>query len=103
MGYIHDTLYVINGKWKLLVLATMHMGVHRFKELQRSVPGITAKALSNTLKDLELNNLITRTVHNTMPVLIEYHLTEHAMTLEPIIFEMIDWGKEHRQKLIKEG
>ena len=60
--HMQDTLYVINGKWKLPVLVAIHQGASRFREIQRSVNGITTKVLSKELKDLEQNKLVVRRV-----------------------------------------
>ncbi len=99
MRYMQDTLYVTGGKWKLLILTAIHAGSKRFKEIQGSVPGITAKVLSKELKDLELNKLITRTVYDTTPVTIEYEGTEYCQSLNTMINEMIKWGAMHRKQI----
>ncbi len=60
--YLKDTLYVMGYKWKLPILLSLGMGNQRFKEIQRSIPGITSRVLSKELKELELNQIITRKV-----------------------------------------
>lgn len=97
--YVQDTLYVINGKWKLPILMTMYDGQNRFREIQRSIPKITTRVLSKELKDLEANKLIIRTVYNTSPVLIEYTLAGYSETLKPVVDEMVRWGENHRKKI----
>lgn len=97
--YLQDTLYVISGKWKLPILMAMYEGADRFRDLQRSVSNITTRVLSKELKDLEMNKLIVRNVHDTYPVSITYTLTLYAYTLTPLADEMIKWGQQHRKKI----
>lgn len=97
--YVQDTLHVINGKWKWLILLSMHEGVHRFRDLQRSIPQITTRVLSKELKELEANKLIVRTVHDTYPITIKYTLTAYGNSINPVVEEMIRWGKAHRKKI----
>ncbi len=96
MKYIHDTLYVISGKWKMLIIVSLRNGNKRYREIAKSIPRITFRMLSKELKEMELNKLVSRTVHNDIPVLIEYELTDYAKTLWPLLTEMINWGKQHR-------
>ncbi len=97
--YIQDTLFVISGKWKLPILVSMYAGTNRFREIQRNVPGLSSRVLSRELKTLEENNLITRTVVSTSPMIVEYELTEYSCTLEPLAEIMADWGKNHRKQV----
>ncbi|RIV27819.1 transcriptional regulator [Fibrisoma montanum] len=98
-----DTLELLGGKWKLLiVLGLLYGGKTRFKQLQKSIPGITGKVLSNDLKDLEQNGIITRTVYDTSPITVEYELTPYGRTLEKLILEIREWGMIHRQRILSE-
>lgn len=97
--YIQDTLFVISGKWKLPILIAIYDGVYRFRDIQRYVGDVTAKVLSNYLKDLENNKLIVRKVLDEYPVRVEYHLTDYAYSLDTIMRLMVDWGKNHREVL----
>lgn len=99
MKYIHDTLYVISGKWKMLIIVSLRNGNKRYREIGKSIPKITFRMLSKELKEMELNKLVSRTVHSDAPVLIEYELTDYAKTLWPILTEMINWGRDHRVAL----
>ena len=72
IGAIRDTLYVLSGKWKLPIIVALSSGAMRFKDLQRSLEEITPKILSKELKELELNEFVTRTVYATSPVTVEY-------------------------------
>lgn len=97
--YVQDTLYVISGKWKLPILMAMYDGKNRFRDIQRSIPLITTRVLSKELKDLEANQLIIRKVYDSYPVSIEYTLTTYSYSLTPVVDEMINWGKQHREKI----
>ena len=96
---VRDTLDVINGKWKLPIIIGLSTGPMRFKELQRTVENITPKILSKELKELEMNEFVTRKVYSTTPVTVEYELTPYADTLEKVIIELRDWGLEHRKRI----
>lgn len=96
---LQDTIYVIGGKWKLPIINSICNGNKRFRDIQRSIPGITTRMLSRELKEMELNKLITRTVYSETPVLVEYESTEYCKTFGTIILAMIDWGKAHKKKV----
>jgi DNA-binding HxlR family transcriptional regulator len=97
---IQDTLYVVNGKWKLVILEILvNKGMRRFGELSRE-SGISPRILSKELHELEMNQLVTRTVCNTKPVTVEYSSTEYAGTLREVLDAMIRWGQNHRKKII---
>lgn len=97
---IRDALDVISGKWKMMILVSLMHGHRRFTEIQRSIPKINAKVLSKELKDLEVHQLITRTVRDEYPVLIEYAMTDYAHTLSKVMKELHAWGVNHRKKII---
>src|ERR1700742_4954292 len=96
---IRDTLYVLGGKWKLPIISALVERPLRFKELQKALEEITPKILSKELKELELNEFVTRTVYATSPVTVEYELTGYSHTLEKVLLELRDWGFQHRKKL----
>jgi DNA-binding HxlR family transcriptional regulator len=100
MLYVRDALDVINGKWKLMILISMMNGNRRFKEIERSIPKITSKVLAKELKDLEEHQLISRTVHDSYPVLVEYFATDYVKTLGKILSALDEWGANHRKKII---
>ena len=97
---IRDALHVLSGKWKLTIIVALFFGSKRFKEMEREIVGITAKMLSQELKELEANQLVKRTVFNTTPVTVEYELTEYGWSLEKVINALRDWGKIHRERMI---
>ena len=96
---IRDTLDVVGGKWKLVLITILVSGKRRFRELSREA-GITPRILSKELQELELNGLITRTVLNTKPITVEYELTPNSETLKQVLEAMDDWGQNHRKKII---
>ncbi len=101
---VHDTLDLLSGKWKISIISSLSFsGKRRFMELQREVEGIGAKMLSKELKELEINELVIRTVYDTKPVTVEYALTPYGKTLQAVIHEMSKWGSLHRKRIIKQS
>jgi DNA-binding HxlR family transcriptional regulator len=94
-----DALYVLNGKWKLALILSLVQSSKRFNEIQQEVTGISAKVLANELKDLELNDFISRNVYPTTPVSIIYEATEYSRTLKNVLAELNTWGEQHREKI----
>ncbi|SDI31830.1 winged helix-turn-helix transcriptional regulator [Chryseobacterium jejuense] len=99
---VKDTVYLLEGKWKTIIISHLYFeGRMRFMDLKRQLEGIAAKTLSKELKDLEMNNLIIRTQNNTMPVTVDYELTDFGKSLHDIIDTMAKWGIEYREQLLK--
>lgn len=96
---LRQALAVLNGKWKLPIMVALRTGSRRFGEIERNVPGISGKVLAKELKDLEDHQLLLRTVHPGPPVAVTYALLPYAETLDPIIFQLSDWGRQHQQRL----
>lgn len=103
LNAVGDALYVIGGKWKLRIIIALSEGENRFNELQRTLDGISAKVLSNELKDLELNGFVKRTVHDQIPVVVTYEPTPYTETLEEVLTALAQWGAMHREKLRQEA
>ena len=100
LATVGDALYVIGGKWTIRVIIALSHGHNRFNELQRTIPGISARVLSNELKELELNGFVKRTVQaEATPVVVEYALTEYSNSLENVVRSLSEWGAAHRQKV----
>jgi DNA-binding HxlR family transcriptional regulator len=97
---VQDALYVLSGKWKLPIIVALSGRPKRFGELQRLISGITAKVLSKELKELEMNEFAVRRVYATMPVTVEYELTEYSQSLNSIIEALRDWGIQHRARIL---
>jgi DNA-binding HxlR family transcriptional regulator len=96
---LQDTIYVIGGKWKLPIINSICNGNKRFRDIERSIPGITTRMLSRELKEMEANQLIRRTVTPTTPVMVEYTASAYCYSFGDIILEMIKWGKSHRERI----
>lgn len=96
---IRDTLDVVGGKWKLILLFVLFDGKKKFNEICRET-GISPRILSKELQELEINGLISRRVCDTKPITVEYELTEYSKTLSELITAMCKWGKFHRQKIV---
>jgi DNA-binding HxlR family transcriptional regulator len=96
---IRDTLDVVGGKWKLVLIIILISGKRRFRELVREA-GITPRILSKELQEMEMNGLITRTVQNTKPITVEYAITDYGVTLVGVLEAMDKWGNQHRKKII---
>jgi DNA-binding HxlR family transcriptional regulator len=96
---VRDVLDIINGKWKLPIIIALSFANKRFKELERDIEGITPRMLSKELRDLEINQLVTRTVFDTVPVKVEYSITEHGKSLDNVIVSLREWGNNHRDKI----
>ncbi|TCI91061.1 winged helix-turn-helix transcriptional regulator [Tenacibaculum sp. M341] len=94
---INDTLNVLSGKWKMPIIGSLLYGNKRFKDIQNSIDKITPRMLSKELKDLEINGVIQRKVHNNRPVLIEYELTESGKNITFVLDSMVKWGLNHRK------
>jgi DNA-binding HxlR family transcriptional regulator len=99
LAAIGDALYAIGGKWKLRIIVALIHGKSRFNDLQRTIQGISSKVLASELKDLELNGFVKRNVFTETPVVIEYELTEYALTLQTVLNSLSDWGTMHRKKI----
>jgi DNA-binding HxlR family transcriptional regulator len=95
---INDTLNVLAGKWKLPIIASLVFGTKRFKELEREIPKITPRMLSKELRDLEMNGIVLRKVKNTIPVTVQYELTDSGKSFKKVMDTMVEWGWEHRMK-----
>ncbi len=98
---VRDAIDVINGKWKLQIIIALSAGNKRFKDIERQIPKITARMLSKELKELEMHQLVVRTVYDTLPVAVEYTLTPYAETLDPVIGALHKWGAAHRKKMME--
>ena len=91
------TLLVLVGtKWKVLIIRDLLTGTKRFKELQRSV-GCSQKVLTDILRELENNGLVSRKVYAEVPPRVEYSMTKLGATLEPVLNAMAKWGTEYKK------
>jgi DNA-binding HxlR family transcriptional regulator len=97
---VRDTLDILSGKWKLPIIGALVNGKKRFKEMERQIPKITARMLSKELKELEVNQLVKRTVYATIPVTVEYELTPYGASLKEVLIVLGNWGVKHRARIM---
>ena len=97
---VRDALEVISGKWKLPIIISLMFGNKRFSQIAKEIPNITDKMLSKELRDLECNELVKRTVYDSIPVIVEYKLTDYGHSLKPVIEVLKNWGVAHRKRIM---
>lgn len=85
----------VGDKWSMLVIDLLGQGTKRFSELHRSVDGITARMLTVTLRGLERDGIVTRTIHPVIPPRVEYDLTPMGLTLLDTIGQLVGWADSH--------
>jgi DNA-binding HxlR family transcriptional regulator len=100
---VRDALDILSGKWKLPILIALSFGNMRFGQMAKQINGITDKMLSKELRELEMNELVKRTVYDTVPVVVEYAMTPYGKTLEKLIEELQAWGSMHRKRILKKS
>jgi DNA-binding HxlR family transcriptional regulator len=92
------TASIIGGKWKPSLLFHLEGRTRRFCELQRLIPGLTKKMLTQHLRELEHDGIVHRKVYAEVPPRVEYSLTRHGESLKPILKLMSAWGNRHRAR-----
>ena len=90
---------LIGSKWKLLILRNLLVRVWRFNELQKNLEGISQKVLTDSLRSMEADGIITRTVYPEVPPRVEYALSELGESMRPIINSMEQWGLSYKKLL----
>ncbi|MET4926761.1 helix-turn-helix domain-containing protein [Streptomyces sp. PSRA5] len=96
---VRQILDRIGDKWSLLVIALLDMGTLRFTELRREIDGISQRMLTVTLRQLERDGLVKRTVHPVVPPRVEYQLTPMGRTLHTTINALVVWTEEHQNRI----
>lgn len=103
---VETSLELLSGKWKPRILWKLHnQGVLRFAEIKRGLAGITPKMLTQQLRELEQDGLITRTVYAQVPPKVEYALNDFGQTLGPILDQLAVWGmaqQSHIRQILQE-
>lgn len=97
---LRDLLDRIGDKWSLLVVELLGDGTRRFTELKRDIDGISQRMLTRTLRQLERDGLVTRTVHPVVPPRVDYALTPLGASLLPAIAPLVAWTRTHRQQIV---
>lgn len=100
---VASTLEMIGGKYKALILWHLSDSTLRFSELRKRIGGATAKMLTQQLRELEAQELVTRKVYPVIPPKVEYSLTELGKSLLPILVAMRDWGADYLHRQNKES
>lgn len=94
---VATTVALIGSKRKLLIIRNLLQRPWRFNELKRDLTGISQKVLTDSLRSMEEDGLITRTVYPEVPPRVEYALSDLGQTLKPILDSMVEWGNAYKQ------
>ena len=95
---VATTVQRIGSKWKLLILRNLMLRPWRFNELRRSITGISPKVLTDSLRALEEDGIVQRTVYAEIPPKVEYSLSELGETLRPVLLAIQTWGEAYKQR-----
>ena len=93
---VAKTVQLIGSKWKLLIIRNLRMRPWRFNELKKDLDGISQKVLTDSLRSMEEDGLITRTVYPEVPPRVEYALSELGQSMSPILDAMQQWGTNYK-------
>ncbi len=97
---VATTVQLIGNKWKLLIIRNLLVRPWRFNELQKNLDGISQKVLTDSLRSMEADGIITRTVYPEVPPRVEYALSDLGQSLEPILDAMKAWGENYKKNCI---
>ena len=93
---VATTVALIGSKWKLLILRNLMARPWRFNELKKDLNGVSQKVLTDSLRSLEEDGIVTRTVYPEVPPRVEYTLTDLGRSLKPILDAMQSWGEAYK-------
>ena len=93
---VATTVQLIGNKWKLLILRNLQMRPWRFNEMQKSLDGISQKVLTQSLRSMEADGIVIRTVYAEVPPRVEYSLSKLGETMHPILDAMEKWGNDYK-------
>ena len=96
---VATTVQLIGNKWKLLILRNLRIRPWIFNELQKSLKGISQKVLTESLRSMEADGIIVRTIYAEVPPRVEYSLSELGETMRPILDAMEKWGNDYKASL----
>ena len=99
-GAVTETLARIGDKWTVMVVGTLHQGPMRYNQIRRAVEGISQRMLTLTLKGLEEDGLVNRTMYPTIPPRVDYELTDLGRKLIVPLRTLYDWAVEHRPAML---
>lgn len=100
---VEATMDVIGGKWKPIILCNLRYGSLRPSDLQRRIPSISQKMLTQQLRELERDQIVSRTVYHQVPPKVEYSLSEYGNSLAQVLDVLCNWGELHVNHLKKQG
>lgn len=95
---VEYTASIISNKWKIIILRDLITGTKRYNELNRSIVGISAKVLTQNLKDLEQDGIVNRKVYPVVPPKVEYSLTSKGQELKRVLDAMREFGLKYKDK-----
>lgn len=95
---VETTLMLIGSKWKILIMRNLLVRPWRFNELQKSLIGISQKVLTDSLRAMEVDGIVIRTVFAEVPPRVEYSLSELGESMRPILSAMEAWGNDYKNK-----
>lgn len=95
---VATTVQLIGNKWKLLIIRNLLVRPWRFNELQKSLDGISQKVLTDNLRSMETDGIITRTVYAEVPPRVEYALSPLGESMRPILNSMQAWGEAYKRE-----
>lgn len=98
---VATTVQIIGSKWKLLILRNLLHRPWRFNELKKDLDGISQKVLTDSLRSMEADGIIVRTVYAEVPPRVEYALSDLGETIRPILDAMAIWGANYKENLAK--
>ena len=100
---VRNVLSRIGDRWSLLVLLALHdkAGTMRFSDLCRAIPDVSQKMLTSTLRKLEADDLLSRTIYPEVPPRVEYKLTKRGKTLIPLLNQLVDWSLDNMDAIIR--
>lgn len=96
---VATTVQLIGSKWKLLIMRNLLVRPWRFNELKKSLEGISQKVLTDSLRSMESDGIVIRTVYPEVPPRVEYSLSKLGETMRPIISTMEEWGIEYKRQM----
>lgn len=100
---VATTVQLIGSKWKLLIMRNLLIRPWRFNELRSSLEGISQKVLTDSLRAMEKDGIVIRTVYPEVPPRVEYSLSELGETMRPILDSMEAWGKSYQNMVLSDG
>ena len=95
---VATTVALIGSKWKLLIIRNLLERPWRFNELKKDLEGISQKVLTDSLRSMENDGLITRTVFPEVPPRVEYALSDLGKSLKPILDSIVEWGNAYKER-----